>query len=292
MTVSALCHGEGCRGGNAGGRPRRRTAGGGRLCRPCREHLEAGLAELAHLYEECGRVLGGASPGSLRERTTGGALSGLPFNGAAADVRARIVSVLGSWSGLVAQQRGFAPPPRTVAGLTAFLLRNADWLAAHPAVGEASEEIARLVRAGRRAAFPDPARTIRLGGCPEPGCPGALALPVRAGTRAAGTSAAGAPAGPAIVCDADPRHRWTSEQWSRLSEAMDSGRTPGAAAPAPATERWLTAADIAQLWHTPTGTVYRLASEQRWRRQGRAGRTYYHEGDVRACFERRAAART
>ncbi|MFG2622103.1 helix-turn-helix domain-containing protein [Streptomyces sp. NPDC048507] len=280
MTVSALCHGEGCRGGNAGGRPRRRTAGGGRLCRPCREHLDAGLGELAHLYEECGRVLGGASPGSLRERTSGGELPGLPFNGAAADVRARMISVLGSWSGLVAQQRGFAPPPRTVAGLTAFLLRNTDWLAAHPAAGEASEEIARLVRAGRRAAFPDPARTVRLGGCPEPGCPGTLALSVRAATPADG---------PAIVCEADPGHRWTSEQWSALSEAMGSGRAPGA--PAPATERWLTAADIAQLWRTPTGTVYRLASEQRWRRQGRAGRTYYHEGDVRACFERRAAAR-
>lgn len=281
MTVTALCHGEGCRGGDADGRPGRRTAAGSRLCRSCREHLDAGLAELAHLYEECGRVLGGASPGSLRERTTGGELPGLPFNGAAADVRARMVSVLGSWSGLVAQQRGFTPPPRTVADLTAFLLRNAGWLAAHPVAGEVTEEIARLVRAGRRAAFPDPTRTIRLGTCPEPGCPGALALAVRTATRSAG---------PAIVCDADPGHRWTSEQWSGLSRSMESGGTSGAAAPA--TERWLTAADIAQLWHTPTGTVYRLASEQRWRRQGRAGRTYYNEGDVRACFERRAEART
>ncbi|MFF7081349.1 hypothetical protein [Streptomyces lavendulae] len=284
MTVTALCHGESCRGADATGRTRRRAADrGSRLCRPCREHLAAGLGEVAHLYEECGRVLGGAGPGSLRERTTGGESTGLPFNGAAADVRARMVSVLGSWSGLVAQQRGLTAPPRTVADLTAFLLRNADWLAAHPAAGEVCDEVARLVRAGRRAAFPEPARTFRLGSCPEPGCSGALALSVRGAERDADR---------AVVCDADPAHRWTSDRWSELSDSLESGRAPGAAAaPAPATERWLTAADIAQLWHTPTGTVYRLASEERWRRRNRAGRTFYAEGDVRACFARRAQAR-
>ncbi|MEU8432011.1 hypothetical protein AB0F18_03725 [Streptomyces sp. NPDC029216] len=281
MAVTALCQGEGCRRQAADGRSRRRTADGGRLCRTCRERLDAALAELAHLYEECGRMLAGATPGSLRERTTGGDLPGLPFNGAAADVRARMVSVLGSWSGLVAQERGFASPPRTVAALTAFLRRNGDWLAAHPAAAEATEEMARLVRAGRRAAFPDPARSIRLGACPESGCAGSLTVAVRGEARDAGRDA-----GRAIVCDADAAHRWTSDQWSELSRSMDAeDRTA-------ATERWLTAADIARLWHTPTGTVYRLASEQRWRRRNRAGRTYYNETDVRACFERRAAART
>ncbi|MFF3019900.1 hypothetical protein [Streptomyces sp. NPDC057939] len=284
MTVTALCHGEGCRGDRSDGRGRRRTVQGSRLCQSCRDHFGAGLAELAHLYEECGRVLGGGAPGSLRERTTGGEHPGLPFNAAAADVRARMVSVLGSWSGLVAQQRGCASPPRNAAALTAFLLRNADWLAAHPAVAEVTEEIARLVRAGRRAAFPDPTRTIRLGACPEPDCSGALALAVRDRVR---------PTGPAIVCDADRGHRWTSERWSELSDSMEpvrpAGSTDDAAAAAVPTERWLTAADIARLWHAPTGTVYRLASEERWRRRNRAGRTYYSETDVRACFSRRAA---
>ncbi|RPF25366.1 hypothetical protein EDD96_6880 [Streptomyces sp. Ag109_G2-6] len=286
MAVTAPCQGEGCRRRTADGRSRRRTAEVGRLCRPCREHLDAGLAELAHLYEECGRMLAGAAPGSLRERTTGGDLPGLPFNGAAADVRARMVSVLGSWSGLVAQERGFASPPRTVAALTAFLRRNGDWLAAHPAAAEATEETARLVRAGRRAAFPDRARSIRLGACPESGCSGSLTVAVRTADRDTGRDS-----GQAVVCDADPAHRWTSDQWSELSDTMDSGRAGAAPAAAP-TERWLTAADIARLWHTPTGTVYRLASEQRWRRRRRAGRTYYNETDVRTCFDRRAAART
>ncbi|MFF4324667.1 hypothetical protein [Streptomyces sp. NPDC001568] len=280
MTVTALCHGEGCRGD---GRARRRTAPGSRLCRACREHFGAGLAELAHLYEECGRILGGAAPGSLRERTTGGDFPGLPFNAGAADVRARMVSVLGSWSGLVVQERGFASPPRTVAALAAFLIRNADWLAAHPAAAEASEEMARLVRAGRRAAFPDPTRTVRLGTCPEAGCSGGLSLAVRDGSRAEG---------PSIVCDAAPDHRWGSERWSELSRSMENGAAAGAGAPvAVPTERWLAAADIARLWHAPVGTVYRLASEEGWRRRNRSGRTYYSETDVRACFSRRAARR-
>ncbi|MFJ8166467.1 hypothetical protein ACIRBY_36885 [Streptomyces sp. NPDC096136] len=294
MALTALCQGEGCRRPDADGRSRRRTADGGRLCRPCRERLDAGLAELTHLYEECGRMLAGAAPGSLRERTTGGDLPGLPFNGAAADVRARMVSVLGSWSGLVAQERGFASPPRTVAALTAFLRRNGDWLAAHPAAAEATEEIARLVRAGRRAAFPEPTRSIRLGACPESGCAGSLTVAVRDTDRDSVRDAdrdGDRDTDRAVVCDADPAHRWTSDQWSRLSLSLEAGGR-SAAPRAAATERWLTAADIARLWNTPTGTVYRLASEQKWRRRNRAGRTYYNETDVRTCFDRRAAART
>ncbi|MFF1560768.1 hypothetical protein [Streptomyces sp. NPDC058279] len=280
MAGTVLCHGEGCRSGGAG-HTRQRTAGGTRLCHRCRDHFTAGLVELAHLYEECGRVLGGGAPGSMRERTTGGELPGLPFNGAAADVRSRMVSVLGSWSGLVAQQRGLVPPPRTVAALTAFLLRNADWLAGHTAAAEATQEIARLVRAGRRAAFPDPARTVRLGACPEPHCAGSLALAVRSRTP---------DENPAVVCDADPAHRWTSERWSELSHVMDSADPARpSAADRPTTERWLSGSDIARLWHVPTGTVYRLASEERWRRRKAAGRTYYSETDVRTCFSARAA---
>ncbi|MEO3975083.1 hypothetical protein [Streptomyces sp. CAU 1734] len=279
MTTTAPCHGEDCRSGRTDGRAPRRPAPGSLLCHPCRDRLDAALAELAHLYRECGRMLGGRAPGSLRERTTGGELPGLPFNAAAADARTRMISVLGSWSGLVAQQRRLTSPPRTIDGLTAFLRRNTDWLAAHSAAAEATHEIARLVTAGQRAAFPDPARSIRLGTCPQPRCTGALTLELRTRER---------PANPEIACDADPGHRWTTDQWSALSHRMDQSAHPAGTAPA---ERWLTAADISRLWNTPPGTVYRLASQERWRRHTRAGRAYYSESDVRACFTRRAAPR-
>jgi hypothetical protein len=53
------------------------------------------------------------------------------------------------------------------------------------------------------------------------------------------------------------------------------------------TTRWLSAANISHLWSIPTGSVYRLASEQRWRRRSQARRTYYHETDVLHAFSQR-----
>ncbi|MFI8520329.1 hypothetical protein ACIGEZ_21245 [Streptomyces sp. NPDC085481] len=257
----------------------------------------AALDELPRLYEECERVLGGAGPARRtgERRGSGGRPAGIPLNGAAAEVRSAIVATLGSWSGLVADERGCPPPRRSPAHLAAFLLRSAEWLAAHAAVGDATRELERLVAAARRVARSEPVRHLPVGPCVEPGCTGRLAVP--AGTRR-------------IQCDADPAHQWDGHEWTRLRRAMPGQRAtpaatrtpahapaaqapahaPAAHAPAPAAEpveRWLTARDIADLWGAPTGTVYRLASEQRWRRRNRYGRTYYAESDVHGSFSRR-----
>jgi hypothetical protein len=279
---------------------------------------------LPELYRDCERVLGGAAAKGLRERTSGGPLPGMPFNPAAAETRAAILGVLGSWSGLVAQQRGLVPPERSVGPLTVFLLRHADWLAGHPAVAEATREVDRLVGRARRVAHPEQVRRIALGACVEPGCDGRLSAVVRSG----GASAAH----PTVQCDAQPRHNWAGHQWTHLRRRMpqtagntrtvpDTRTVPGTRTGASAagtvsspgtvpsaqtvhtatatttaasaddiavTERWLTAADISRLWSTPVGTVYRLASEQRWRRRHGSNRTYYSEADAHACFSRRA----
>jgi hypothetical protein len=42
----------------------------------------------------------------------------------------------------------------------------------------------------------------------------------------------------------------------------------------------MTAGDIAQMWGISTGSAYRHASQARWRRRSRQGRTYYHSHDV------------
>jgi hypothetical protein len=315
--MSGVCEGHACRtrqaggGGEGGGAPGR-TAGGYRLCADCHRRLALGIGLLPELYRECERVLGGAPAKGLRERTSGGPLPGAPFNAAAAEARAAILGVLGSWSGLVAQQRRIAPPPRGVAALSVFLLRHADWLAAHPAAAEATREISGLVARARRIAHPEPVRRVPLGACVEPGCTGSLSATVRA--AASGTPPA------AVTCDADPRHTWAGPEWTRLRRLMPSApaapsapaSTASAASPAaspaastassvasaaastargsadPEADRWLTAGDISRLWDTPVGTVYRLASEQRWRRRQRSGRTYYAEADAHDCFARRA----
>lgn len=290
-TAGTGCVGHDCGTRRAGGRPAGRATGGHRLCAGCHRRLAEDIRRLPGLYRDCERVLGGASAKGLRERTSGGPLPGLPFNAAAAEARAAIMTVLGSWSGLVAQERRLRPPERGITALSVFLLRHTDWLAAHPAAAEATREVARLVVRADRVAHPDQSRRIGLGGCVVPGCAGLLSATVPGG--AAGGH-------PAVNCDADPQHSWAGHQWTQLRRLMPRAATAAGAgtatevAPgeAPAqgavAERWLAATDIARLWDTPVGTVYRLASEQRWRRQHRSGRTFYSEADAHDCFSRRA----
>jgi hypothetical protein len=289
--VTGACEGHECRTREAAGRPAGRAPAGYRLCTVCHHRLTVGIRRLPALYGDCERVLGGGAAKGLRERTSGGPLPGAPFNAAAAEVRAAVMGVLGAWSGLVAQERRISPPPRTAAALSAFLLRHTGWLAAHPAAAEATREVSRLVVRAHRVAHPEQVRRIGLGACVSPGCGGRLIATVRVGDP--GTH-------PAVRCDADPLHTWAGHQWTQLRRLMPTagpgtgtnppGRGPAAAGGRTAAvgDRWLTAGDISQLWSTPVGTVYRLASEQRWRRHQRSGRTYYSEADAHDCFSRRA----
>lgn len=273
-----LCEGDACRGRPSGPRPAMPAMRGRRLCRPCHGRLAGGLGLLPGLYAECEQLLGGGPARQPAERTAGGSPSGLPFNSAAADVRTDIVKTLSSWCGLVVDQRRVSAPARTVAALAAFLALHADWLSGHPAAADLSREVARLVRGAHRVTRAEPVRDVRIGTCVVQGCRGVLRAAVR-GSR---------PAQPLeIHCTEDVRHVWAGQQWTQLSRLLESG--PESVGRSAERARWLTAADISRLWSTPVGTVYRLANERRWRRQSRAGRTYYSEPDVRAWFDRKVS---
>lgn len=56
-----------------------------------------------------------------------------------------------------------------------------------------------------------------------------------------------------------------------------------------ATGLWLSAADLHHLWRTPTGTIYRWAHEDHWRRTSRPVR--YHAGDAERGRQKRLTAR-
>ena len=199
-------------------------------------------------------------------------MPGMPFNAAAADVRARILSVLSSWSGLVAEERRVTAPARSVEALVTFLGRHIDWIAAHVAVTEATDEVAQLVRAARRVAYPTPVRRVAIGGCVEVGCGGELMAVVHPQE----------PLLPAeIRCDVDPRHSWLEHHWMQLRHRMGTVSSISTAS------RWLSAEDISRLWSISPGSVYRFASEQRWRRRTQARRTYYYELDVLRTFDQR-----
>lgn len=271
------CDGHSCRRAVLDGGGRRRAASGQRLCPLCAGRLLAGIRELPRLYAECEEALSGVVATGLREKTSsGGPARGLALNGFAAEARTQILATLGSWSGLVAQERGFAAPARQAPALADFLLSSLPWLACHPAVGDLSEEVARTVSTARRAARPDAVKKVVVGACVVPRCEGELSATVRSSRAGEGTH---------VRCGANPAHSWAGHEWTRLCREMQKS------APA-AEERWLAAGDISRLWNTPAGTVYRLASEQSWRRISRSGRTYYAEKDVHGSFSRRKARAT
>lgn len=294
-TVVTACEGAGCRRQEAAGRARRHAEQGIRLCSGCGHRFVAELKALPGLYEECGTLLGGGSD-QPRERTSGGPLPGMPFNTASADMRSSIVGVLRSWVAMVLDDRfgggrhvAAIPAPGTVAELAAFLVRHSDWLAAHDAAGEVSEEVARLVRRARRVIDPDPLRRVAIGACTKPGCRGGLTATVRPSL----------PRFPAeITCDADPAHRWMGHEWLQLSRLLAGRRGEAAVQESGDSQnslaekvRWITAGDIATLWGIAPGSVYRHASEHQWRRRSQGGRTYYHDGDVRTTLEGRRRSR-
>ncbi|CAM5610632.1 MerR family transcriptional regulator [Streptomyces narbonensis] len=280
-----MCTGAECRRRESAGQARRLAVTGTRLCLTCRERLVQVLGRLPALYEECARRIDGSSNG-VREKTSGGALPGMPLNTAALEVRSSILAVLSSWAAVVAEQRRVPGPRRTVPLLTAFLRRHADWLVTHEAAGELSQEVARLARGAWRVIDPGPQRRVTIGDCVEHGCPGGLTAVVRPDR----------PAVPAeISCDASPEHHWLGHQWLQLSRRLgaraaltapgeDTGgiradrHETGEPEAQPVT--WFTAADVARLWSIPSGTVYRHASQQKWRRHSKQGRTYYHHADV------------
>ncbi|MFJ5293109.1 hypothetical protein [Streptomyces sp. NPDC088348] len=265
-----LCEGEDCRRRADGGGSHNLPSPGRRLCADCRHRLVRRLRELPGLYKECGQVLG-ATLQLRQERTSGGSLpGGMPFNAAAADVRSEIVATAGAWSGLVAEERRLAAPRRTVEELSAFLARHADWLSAHPAAADVTGELARVEAKARRVARPGGSRRRLVGACVINGCDGELSSVVGDDTRPL-----------EIQCDADTEHTWAGHQWTQLSRTL--GR-PGAAGSA----AWLAASDVARLWETPVGTVYRLASEQQWERRREGTRTLYRGTDVQDCFNRRS----
>ncbi|MGH3670257.1 MAG: hypothetical protein ACRDSH_06425 [Pseudonocardiaceae bacterium] len=200
-------------------------------------------------------------------------MPGIPFNTTAADVRDAILGVLASWSGMVVTERRVTAPPRTVNALASFLGKHVDWMAAHVAAAEFTDEVMQLARSARLVAYPNPIRRVPVGACVEAGCAGELVALVHPQEQLLP---------PEISCNADPCHNWLAHQWMQLSRRMGAGPSTTASA-----TRWLSARDISRLWLIPQGSVYRLASEQRGRRRSQAGRTHYHEADVTHALQQR-----
>ncbi|MFI1799656.1 OvmZ protein [Streptomyces sp. NPDC020379] len=205
--AAPLCASPRCRRDHDDPRPRtRRTGTGSRLCGPCRERLADQLAELPGLYAESDHELGGPGRAWMSPRVSGSRTLRLPIDPHTASVRDRALCTLVSWAELVVDERSLTTPPaRTVPALAAFLREQLAWLAAHPAAGEAADEIMLLVGTMRRVIDPAPVEQAPVGDCPEAGCHGTVSISSIGSGKAA-------PRG--LVCSAG--HTLPPSMWLRL----------------------------------------------------------------------------
>ncbi|MEU9987618.1 hypothetical protein AB0E10_12530 [Streptomyces sp. NPDC048045] len=201
--------------------------------------------------------------------TSSNSHQGMPFNTAAADVRSSIMSVLASWAGLIAEERGVAAPQRQVVGLARFLHENIPWLSVHSAAHDLIEELTTLTRLARRASDSRSVRVIPVGTCVRAGCTGRLHAVVKVvpGTQAKPSE---------IRCSADRAHWWACSEWAALSTRMQTLRDHR--------RTWYSVADIEVLWKIPSGSIYRLASQYQWRRRKVSGRVFYHAEDLHSAL--------
>lgn len=138
MAIREVCRASSCRDGRYG-------AAAESLCPSCRDRLVTTLETLPGLYADCVR---GVAPSVVRVIRKTPVRVGSPSPGGA-DIRSAIRTVLASWAGLVAGERGLTPPARDVPALARFLCRHVDWLGRHPTAGDLVEEIHDLARTAR-----------------------------------------------------------------------------------------------------------------------------------------------
>lgn len=221
--------------GDCGGCQPRLAADGLRLCRRCTEGIAIDARHAATLHAELAQRLSGS--GAPGEKTSGSRNPGLTLNDRAAEVRTLIRNVLVSWTRLIAEERGFAlpnvayvqvlplgfiGPPRllrrvdeSAAALGEFIARSAEWLAAHPAAGEAAGELRDLVHSAYPVAYPSGTRFFDVAPCLVVGCTGTIRAVVRRVDSLLPS---------ALVCSEDDGHTWPASEWLTLGRQLDRQR--------------------------------------------------------------------
>ncbi|MEU6238309.1 helix-turn-helix domain-containing protein [Kitasatospora sp. NPDC047058] len=233
------------------------------ICIHCMEEMRRDLGALPGLYRRCEEAL--AAPSFCAQRVSGTRSFGIKLNTAAVDARDISRARLRAWCDLVHEGHGCAPGDRTVEVMARFLSRHVQWLCRHAAAGEAARELAETVRLMRRTIEPIPVRRFRVGPCVEADCCGSLVAVIQEGTRMLPSE---------VRCDCDPGHSWSASQWRELDRQVSRRQQNGVP--------WLTAREVAELCQTSMSNVYRLASENSWRRQTKGRRVYYAKVDVLA----------
>jgi len=215
-----VCGSQNCRKERAGGRRHAYLAEqGAQLCSFCYAGVRDDIVELPKLYDEFELSLI-RFPFAFEERARGGEVKGLCLDEESVDARSDIISVLATWSGMVAEERKLSKPiGRDVEGLAAFLICHLDWLLAHPIASYFVDEVATIAATARCASRPSSVPHRPLGSCVEDGCDASLYAAVT-------TADARSPA--QVRCEAG--HIWQACEWLVLASRVSQQERPPDAA--------------------------------------------------------------
>lgn len=269
-------HKEGCGDDNCRGCLPAIAAPGLRLCDLHTTRIATDALRCAELDLEVEQALAGSDrPG---EKTSGTADHGTVINERAIEIRSETRHTLVAIARLISEERGIGLPPDTLDAIAAYIATHHVWLAAHPGVaGSTSDELSSLQRRAWNVAYPTGARVFPVGPCPT--CGAIVKVVLRAVDSLLPSE---------LVCDGEahaedcecrkcPPHRWPYTSWRNLGKKIH--------------KRYLSPAEISAEWKMPLGSVYRHASEAKWRRaeDGRRPALYLVE-DVRATLDSLASA--
>lgn len=185
------------------------------LCRWHRDRLARHIALMPALYDAVAHALVRAGRGGDLVTVTRD--PGISLDQAAVDARDHIRHELVSYVRLCHEEGPWSTwPEDTVAAMSAWLVVRCDWLAARPWACEAAGMLAYTWGEAMRAAYPDGARRIPCGPCPEPGCDGQLVAVVRDTDDLLPST---------VRCDApaeedQSRHEWPADQWPALGRRI------------------------------------------------------------------------
>lgn len=251
----------------------RQALPGGYLCGGCHRHADRMLSEIPDLIDDLERALipgGGNGP-----KITGDPERALAYNEKPGDARRYLLDWLGSWTRLIAEERGHdLPADLSTAGQVRFHRTQLEnWTGSQPWVDEyvnnlrANLSAARGILAGQRRKY------VPLGNCPDiDRCD----LDTRTEQRCTGTLVA--------VIDLDDDMLPAEVACTSCGTAYTARDLPDLGRRLTGGHAWLTTAQVAQVLSISESRVRAVAVQNGWRRRDaeKVRPSRWHADDVEA----------
>jgi hypothetical protein len=156
---------------------------------------------------------------SLTGMPSGSTEPGLNLDHRVVQARHDMRTNLTTWARVAYEERNLALlPPDRMESIAVYLVRQVDWFLAQPFAAQFAADMLEDHRVARSLIYPNPARRIDVGPCPEDGCTGNLSATMRPADSLLPS---------AVACDCSPvdddgrqLHHWTADQWMSLGRKI------------------------------------------------------------------------